>query len=84
MTTVHNASLDAGAASDDITVSALEPHGVLAETEALIQSKTTTNGKYMNLARVPAGDTVVVYPTSATLRVKNIGPAAGVIEVTAK
>lgn len=84
MINIHNASLEAGAASDDITVAALEPHGVLAETEALIQAKTTTNGKYVTLARVPAGDTVVVYPTSATIRVKNIGPAAGVIEVTAK
>lgn len=84
MTTIHNASLDAGASSADLTVSPLEPHGLLAEVDCIVQAKTITNGKYVTLARVAAFDSVVIYPTSATIRLKNIGAAAGVIEFNAQ
>ena len=84
MTTIHNASLASGASSADLTVTPLEPHGVLAETDCLVQGKTITNDAYVTLARVSAFESVVIYPTTDTLRIQNIGPAAGVVELNAQ
>jgi hypothetical protein len=82
MTTIHNASLDSGVSSADLTVAALEPHGINAETDAEIYCKNGT--ELFHIATAAPGQGVIFYPTSDTLVVKNAGPAAGVIQITAK
>jgi hypothetical protein len=84
MTEIHNASLAAGASSADLTVSPLEPHGVNAAVDAQVFSKNASTGVLYGLASVAAGSAVIVYPTTATLVVKNATSAAGVVQVTAK
>ena len=84
MTTVHNASLAAGANSADLTVIALNPHGVVPEVECLVQVKNATSGAYVTLARLPAKEASVIYPPTTTIRVTNISAGAGYIMVTAK
>lgn len=81
MTTVHNASLEAGASSAELTVLPLTLHGVNAETDCLIQCKAAT-GKLFPMVRLAAGQSAIIYPTTATLVVKNIGTAAGCVQVT--
>lgn len=84
MTTIHNASINSAATTADLTVSALEPHGVNAEVSCQVFSKNATSGKLFELVRLEGGQCAIVYPTTATLVVLNTSSAAGVVEVTAK
>ena len=82
MTTIHNASLDAGASSAELTVAALEPHGLMADVECVIYCM---NGATAHaVAHSKPGYTRVFYPTTATLKITNISDTAGVVMVTAK
>lgn len=84
MTSIHNASLAAGASSAELTVGALEPHGVNAETDCQLFCKNATTGVLTEVARLTGGTSAVVYPTTNILVVKNTGSAAGTVQVTAK
>lgn len=84
MTEILNAEIAAGASSADLTVAALEPHGVNTEVACRVAAKNATSGTLHTLARLRAGEAVVVFPTTATLVIQSLDAAAGVVQVTAK
>lgn len=84
MTSIHNASLAAGASSAELTVSALEPHGVNASVPCEIYSKNATTGTLHPLVAVRDSAAIIIYPTSDVLVIKNVSTAAGYVQVTAK
>ena len=84
MTELHNASLAAGASSAAITVEALQPHGVNCDVETRVASRNATTGKLHTLARIEAGAAMVVYPTTNSLVLTNLGTASGNIQLTAR
>lgn len=84
MTEIFNASLAAAASTTELAVAALEPHGINAEVECRVACLNETTEKLFTLARVPAGESVVVFPTTDVMVVTNISAGAGVVQVTAK
>ena len=84
MTEIYNASLAAGATSAELVVSALEPHGINSAVPCQVFSKNATTGALFNLGDVAPGYAVIIYPTTATLVIKNNSSAAGVVQLTAK
>lgn len=84
MTEKYNASLAAGASSADLTVAALEPHGINPQVECQVFSKNLTTSKLFELAKLSPNQAAVIYPTTDTLVITNTSAAAGVVQLTAK
>jgi hypothetical protein len=82
MTTIHNATLAAGASSASLTVLPLEPHGLNAAVECAVYC---VNGAEQYLvASAKPGYSKVFYPTTDTIVITNMSEDAGVVQVTAK
>ena len=81
MTTIHSASINAGATTAALTVTALDPHGLMASVDCRVYCVIDSTN--YEVARARAGETKVFYPLSDELVIENLSEAAGAVHITA-
>lgn len=78
MTEIYADSIPAAGDSGELTVTPLAIHGINVQCPAVVVAKNTAGGEdsWCELKRLEAGEAAIIYPTSATIKVHNLHPAA--------